>query len=90
MVQVPVENKTIEVVDRPVYSNVTKVIKPQARKLNIPKYHFVASRIEKRYHKRSCRLGKLIKKKFKIQSNSQAFFKRKKYKPCKMCIRRKK
>jgi hypothetical protein len=88
MVQIPVENKTIEVVDRPVYRDVIRTVRSPVRKLEIPRFEYVASSQEKRYHKRNCRLGKLIKKKFKVQSNSQTFFKRKKYKACKMCIKR--
>lgn len=87
-IQIPVENRTIEVVDRPVYRDRVQVVKSPTRKLNIPKYNFVASSQEKRYHTRNCRLGKLIKNKFKVHSNSQAFFKRKKYKACKMCIKK--
>lgn len=94
-IQIPVENKTIEVIEKPVFRDIVREVpvrfeveKPRKR-LNIPKYNFVASKITRRYHKRNCRLGKLIKKKYKIHSNSKAFFKRKKYKACKMCIKRK-
>jgi hypothetical protein len=89
-VQIPVENKTIEVVDRPVFRDRVKIVRPQVRKLTIPRYDFVASTQTRRYHRRKCRLGKLIKKKYKIQNNSQAFFKKKKYRPCKACINKKK
>ena len=91
-IQIPVENKTIEVVEKPVYRDVfrdrVKVVQSPVRRLNIPKYKFVASKETKRYHTRNCRLGKLIKKKFKINSNSQNFFKKKKFKACKICLRR--
>jgi len=86
-IQIPVENKTIEVVDRPVYRDVVRFVNSPVRKLEIPKFEYVASSQTKKYHKRSCRLGKLIKNKFKVHSNSQAFFKRKKYKACKVCIK---
>ena len=94
--QIPIENKTIEVVDRPVFRDVVREVpvrfeveRPRTKNLNIPKWEYVASSQERRYHKRKCRFGKLIKNKFKVHSHSQAFFKRKKYKACKMCIKRK-
>lgn len=87
-IQIPVENRTIEVVDRPV--EVERVVPAQRRTLNLPKYNFVASSQARTFHKRSCRLGKMIKKKYKIQSNSKAFFKRKRFKACKSCINKSK
>ena len=89
-IQIPIENKTIEVVEKPVTvikEVFVKRVMPRVAKLEIPRYNFLASRKARRYHKRNCRLGKLIKKKYKIHSNSQAFFKRKKYKACKICIK---
>ena len=93
-IQVPVENRTIQVVEKPVIQHVPvikRVIeyreKPK-KKLNIPKFKFQASSETRTYHKKSCRLGKLIKKKFKIQNNSQAFFKKKHFKKCKMCLKK--
>lgn len=94
-VQIPVENKTIEVVEVPktVYvSNpvIKKVYVEKKRKpLNIPKFAYIGSSQTRTFHKNSCRLGKLIKRKFKLHSNSQAFFKKKKFKACKSCIKRK-
>ena len=81
-----VEKPIQQYVDRPVpvYINSPK------RKLNILKYDYLASTESKTYHKRSCRLGKLIKKKYKLSSNNVSDFKRKKYKACKVCILKKK
>jgi len=84
--QVPIENKTVEIIEKPIYME--KTIKPRTKKLEIPHYKFIGSNQTRRYHTRFCRLGKLIKKKYKIHSNSQAFFRKKKYKPCKVCIKR--
>jgi hypothetical protein len=81
-IQIPIENETIKVVERPVY------IEKMRKKLNIPKYNFLASKKTNTYHKRDCRLSKLIKKKYKIQNNSEAYFKSRKFKGCKFCIKK--
>ncbi|MCX6164242.1 MAG: hypothetical protein NTU73_05180, partial [Ignavibacteriae bacterium] len=64
--------------DRPVIYEVPRpiirdVIKPVDRlvvlkrdKLNIPKYDYLGSNQTMHFHKKNCRLGKLIKKKYKI------------------------
>jgi hypothetical protein len=80
----PVLREVIKEVDRPVY------IEEKRERLVIPKYNYAASTQTKTYHKRNCRLGKLIKKKFKLQNNSETFFTRRKYKPCRVCIKNKK
>lgn len=89
-----IDNPIIQVVEKPVFKEVpvekTKVVykeKPR-KKLNIPKYNFVGSSETKTYHKRTCRLGKLIKKKYKVSNNSEAYFKRKGFKPCKVCLKK--
>lgn len=99
-IQVPIENKVIEVIEKPVIKEVIRYIERpvvkyvdrivKRKKLNIPKYNFVASNQTRTYHKRNCRLGKLIKKKYKFQNNSQNFFKKKHYKGCKVCIKKQK
>lgn len=98
-IQIPIENKTIEVVEKPVIHEVIKEVPViqekivylkqdrKTEKLNIPKYNFLASTVSKKYHKKSCRLSKLIKKKYKVQNNSEIFFKNRKYSPCKICIK---
>lgn len=94
-VQIPVENKTIEVVEKPVYIPIEKIKivrkiikqKQRARKLNIPKYKFIGSKETRTFHSRYCRLGKLIKKKYKVHSNTKISFKRKHFKGCKICIK---
>lgn len=89
-------------VDRPVVREITvekqvpvtvyrDVVRPvylaaKKKKLNIPKYKFVGSTERKVYHAKSCRLGKLIKKKYKVNNNSKAYFKNKRFRACKVCI----
>ena len=89
-IQIPVENKTIEVVEmeRPTETQTTRYINLKKKKLNIPKYKFVGSDETLRYHKTSCRLSKLIKRKNKVVSNSQEYFRKLKYKPCKACLKK--
>ncbi|MDP1728826.1 MAG: hypothetical protein Q8L27_01340 [archaeon] len=99
-IQVPIENKTIEVIDRPVIQEVQvevpvdreviRYIERKHKKLNIPTYKFIGSTESKSYHKRSCRFSKLIKRKYKNHSNTKTFFKRKHYHACKACINRNK
>lgn len=63
---------------------------PPRKKVQIKKYDYVASSEEKTYHKRTCRFAKLIKRKYKESNDSEAYFKNKGYKPCKVCIKTKK
>ncbi len=83
--KVPIEKKVY--IEKPVIKEVL-VEKPR-KKLNIPKYDFVGSTQTKTYHTRNCRLGKLIKRKYKLSSNSENDFKKKKFSPCKVCIKTK-
>lgn len=76
-----VEKPVVREVERPVYYPIQK-----AKRVSAKKYAYVASNITATYHKSNCRLGKLIKRKYKEQSNNPSYFKNKKYKPCKSCI----
>ena len=79
------------IVEKPVYRDVVRPVYTSSKaKLNIPKYQFVGSKQTRKFHKRTCRLGKLIKKKYKISNNSQAHFRNMKFKACKVCILKKK
>jgi hypothetical protein len=96
-IQIPVENKVVEVVEveKPIIEikevPVYHKIKTQGKKkLIIPKYAYIGSHETLRYHKRSCRLSKLIKRKHKLSSNSKEFFKKKHFKACKVCLRKSK
>jgi len=88
-VQIPVENKTVEFIEKPVIKEVVRYVESPKKRLNIPKFKFVASKQTRTFHKKSCRLGKLIKKKYKVHSNVKAFFKKRHFKACKACIKRK-
>jgi hypothetical protein len=89
---IPVENKTIEYIEKPIIREVPVYVRQPVinQRLKIPKYEFIASSETQRYHKRNCRLSKLIKNKYKIQSNEEDFFKKKHFKACKVCIKKEK
>jgi hypothetical protein len=61
----------------------------QPVKQSTPKEEFVGSMQTKTYHYRNCRLAKLIKGKYKLASSSNDFFKKRKFKACKICLKRK-
>lgn len=88
-VERPVVRNVIRTVEKPIIRRIPVYIEKARKKLNIPKYNFVGSDETKTYHKRSCRLGKLIKRKNKVSNNSEDFFKKRKYKPCKICLKTK-
>ncbi len=81
-----VEKKVIQRVEVPVIRERKVYLRETRKKLNIPKFNFIGSNETKRFHTRFCRLGKLIKKKNKVHSNSANFFRKKHYKACKACI----
>ncbi|MBU2562454.1 MAG: hypothetical protein KKF68_02215 [Nanoarchaeota archaeon] len=85
-VEKPVE--VIRTVERPVIRKV--FVEKQRKKLDIPRYEYRGSSQTKVYHKTSCRLSKSIKPKYKISKHSAEYFKRNKFKPCKMCLSKKK
>jgi hypothetical protein len=89
-VEKPVFRDVVRIVEKPVIKEVERrvyypVQKPK-RAIATRRYNYVASNVNGVYHKSNCRLGKLIKKKYKEQSDSPSYFKNKKYKPCKSCI----
>ncbi|MEM3405778.1 MAG: hypothetical protein QW117_02270 [Candidatus Pacearchaeota archaeon] len=79
IIEKPVEKKVV--VRKNVYIKKTK-------KLNIPKFDYVGSTQTKIFHKRNCKLGKLIKNKYKEHSNTESFFKKRGYRKCKMCMKK--
>jgi len=87
-IMVPFENKVTEIIEKPVIKEVPVYIREPRieEKLNIPKYNYIASSETKKYHKRNCRYGKLIKEKYKISNNEAAFFEKMNFKACKICI----
>lgn len=64
----------------------TRIVKPVVKKLNIPKFNYIGSTQTRTYHTRNCRLGKLVKKKFKLMDNRPDFFQKRKFRACKVCI----
>ena len=93
-VERPVVREVVRTVDRPVVRTVevekpVYIERPRTR-LSIPKYDYLGSSETMTYHRRTCRLGKLIKKKYKISNNSPVYFRSRKFKPCKVCIKRSK
>ena len=96
------ENRTIEVVDRPVIQEVIRevpveiekevirYIERKHKKLNFPHFEFIGSTQTKTYHRRTCKFSKMLKNKYKLHSNTKAMFKRKHYHACKACINNKK
>ena len=90
IIEKPVVREVVKEIEKPVIKEVEKPIyieKPR-KKLNIPRYDYVASTETVTYHKSSCRLGKLIKRKYKLFSNDPNFFKKKNFTPCKVCIQK--
>jgi len=81
IVEKPVVEQVMHETEKTIY-----VTNPR-KKLDIPRYDYVASSETKTYHKKSCRLGKLIKKKYKVLNNDPNYFTRNGYKSCKICIR---
>lgn len=80
-----VEKEVIKRVETPVQRI---IIKSPTKHKSSPRYNYLGSELTKIYHKNSCRLGKSIKRKYKITSNNEEFFKRRNYKPCDVCIRK--
>lgn len=81
IVEKPVVEQVMHETEKTIY-----VTNPR-KNLNIPRYEYLGSSETKTYHKKSCRLGKLIKKKYKVVGNDPNFFLKNNYKPCKICIR---
>ena len=94
-IQIPVENKIIEVVEKPVIKLVPfdkpiiRIVERKHRRLNIPKFNFIGSKATRTYHKRTCKFSKMLKNKYKLHSNTKAFFKKKHYHACESCINKK-
>ncbi|MDP2628951.1 MAG: hypothetical protein Q8P15_03580 [Nanoarchaeota archaeon] len=78
---IPFENQEIREV--PAYIPETII----RRKPLFKKYDYVASSETKTYHKKNCRFGKLIKKKYKMFNNDYLFFNKKDFKACKICLK---
>lgn len=77
-----VEKPVLKEIERPVYFQIPK------SKLDIPRYDFVGSSQTLIYHSRNCRLGKSIKKKYKISHNDPHYFTKHHFSPCQVCIQK--
>ncbi len=69
--------------------SIIEEIKPENTQTK-PKSKYLGSTETRKYHLSSCRFSKLIKTPYKLESNDESFFKKKKFKPCKTCIKTKK
>lgn len=56
--------------------------------LDIPEDKYVGSSQNKTYHLKDCKIAKSIKDKFRLSSNSPAFFINKKFRPCRVCMKK--
>ncbi|MDP1695780.1 MAG: phage holin family protein [archaeon] len=74
------EKEVPHIIERTVFKPVP--VKP----IDILNQAYVGSTETKVYHKRTCRLSKLIKDQYKIQSNNEEFFKDRKFRPCEVCV----
>jgi len=75
----------MRVVEKPIVREIEKKIFIEKPKPYVPKY--IGSTNRKVYHLSSCKFSKLIEPKYKVQKDSEEYFKRNKYKPCKMCMK---
>jgi ABC-type multidrug transport system fused ATPase/permease subunit len=60
-----------------------------AEKIEIPHYDYVGSSQTRTYHLKDCNLAKKIPAKFKLMNNGDLFFKKRKFKRCKICLKKK-
>ena len=94
IVEKPVIKEVIKEVEKPVVREVYVerpiYLESRRKKLVIPHYKFIASSLTKTYHTSNCRLGKSIKRKYKIHNNNMRFFIKKLYRPCEACILKRK
>jgi hypothetical protein len=87
IVEKPIIKEVEKIVEKPVIKNVEKKIFVERPKRPAPpRFKYKASTESQTYHKTSCRLAKLIKQKYKLTSNNINYFKKKGYKPCKVCL----
>lgn len=98
-IEKPVIKEIIKEVEKPVVKEIIREIevpveKPVFQKVYLKalsknstriKYDYVGSSETKVYHKNSCRLGKSIKRKYKISNNDKLNFKKKGFRGCKLC-----
>lgn len=64
--------------------------KPREKLPSLDRDVYVGSIKSKKYHLRGCRLAKLIKQEDKLSNDNPLFFKRRNFKPCKVCLKKQK
>lgn len=93
IVEKPIIKEVEKIVEKPVFKEIEKKVfveRPREKRAPPIRYKYKGSELSKTYHKTSCRLAKLIKNKYKVTNNSEAYFKKRGYKPCKVCLGKKK
>jgi hypothetical protein len=69
--------------------DIMKEISIPAESVSIPHYDYVGSSQTRTYHLKDCNLAKKIPAKLKLMNNSDLFFKKRKFKRCKICLKKK-
>jgi len=82
-----IEKPVIRTIEKPVEVVREVEARKKPSKPRKPKARYVGSTQTKTYHKSSCRLGRLIKDKYKLESNEVDFFIKKKFRPGKSCFK---
>ncbi len=81
--------KTItQVIEKPIIKSI-EVEKPvyiETKKQEKKELKYVASSQTTTYHRSSCRLSKLIKDKYKLESDKSSDFTKENFNPCKVCL----
>ena len=80
--------KETRVVERPIVLEVEKrvIVETSRAHLDIPRYSYLGSTLTLVVHTRNCRIGKSIKRKYKLSDNNLNLFIKQKFKKCKLCF----
>lgn len=74
-----------EIVKSPI--NIIEKIKLEDLKKDLD-YEFIGSTKNKKYHRKDCKLCNAIDEKFKVANSDESFFKKNKFKACRICIKK--
>ncbi len=80
--------KEIEVYKEPQTVYVAAPIPVKKKRAPAIQYDFMGSKLTNVYHTAQCRLGKSIKAKYRVKSTNSAYFRKLKYRPCEVCIKK--
>jgi|GEM_PF-3413381 len=86
-IEKPIVRDVVHVVEKRVPQQLVELRAPVLQTAPRVRFSFIGSIETKRFHKRGCRLSRLIKAKYKILRNSPAYFQTKRFKRCKVCLR---